>query len=183
MSSKSPRRKRYTPASQRLRSVARWMFHGHLWIGVVATFLVLAVSVTGIMLNHKQFLGYMPETEYSNPDGFGRSLPLTELVNRANTAVPPAVAEIGVDRMDVRPDKGLVKVRYDDPDVHEVTVALDNGEILASGLRNDVFLEKLHSGEIFGDAWILLSDFAAVALILLLVTGVWMWLYPRGRQT
>ena len=159
------------------------MFHGHLWIGVVATFLVVAISATGILLNHKRALGFMPETEYSNPDGFVASLPLAELVDRANEAVPPHVAEIGVDRMDVRPGDGLVKVRYDDDLVHEVTVALVDGAVLAVGLRNDVFLEKLHSGEIFGDAWILLSDFTAVALILLLLTGAWMWLYPRARQS
>ena len=166
-----------------MRTLARWIFHGHLWVGVVVTFLALSISVTGILLNHKRALGFMPETEYSNPDGFAASLSLSELVERSDAAVPAHVAEIGVDRMDVRPGDGIVKVRYDDDEVHEVTVALADGEILAVGLRNDVFLEKLHSGEIFGDAWILLSDFTAVALVLLLLTGAWMWLYPRARQS
>jgi uncharacterized iron-regulated membrane protein len=49
------------------------------------------------------------------------------------------------------------------------------------GERNDVFLEKLHSGEIFGDRGILISDAAAVLLLLLLLTGYWLWLYPRRR--
>jgi uncharacterized iron-regulated membrane protein len=55
------------------------------------------------------------------------------------------------------------------------------GEVLHVGERNDVFLEKLHSGEIFGDRWVLLSDAAAIFLVVLLVSGYWLWLYPRGR--
>jgi hypothetical protein len=63
-----------------------------------------------------------------------------------------------------------------------VTVDLNAGTILHVGERNDVFLEKLHSGEIFGDNWVLLSDLGAVALIILILTGYWLWLFPRSRQ-
>ena len=132
--------------------MARWMFHTHLWVGVIVSFLAISLSVTGIMLNHKRVLGFMPETEVERPDAFDVSLPLPELAAGESLKV-----------------------------VVEVTLALDDGEVLVVGLRNDVFLEKLHSGEIFGDAWILLSDFGAVALIILLLTGFWIWLYPRAR--
>ena len=57
---------------------------------------------------------------------------------------------------------------------------LTNGAVLRIGPRGDAFLEKLHSGEIFGDNWVLLSDASAVAVVLLLLTGYWLWLYPRG---
>jgi len=46
----------------------------------------------------------------------------------------------------------------------------------------DVFLEKLHSGEAFGDRWILLSDVAAIALTVLLISGYWLWLVPKWRR-
>jgi len=157
------------------------MFHTHLWVGVVVTFLTISLSVTGVMLNHKRLLGFMPGTDVERPEAFEASLPLPELGRLALAAVSPAVAEAGIDRMDVRPGDGIIKVRFDDADVTEVTLALDTGEVLVIGLRNDVFLEKLHSGEIFGDSWILLSDFGAVALVLLLLTGFWIWLYPRAR--
>lgn len=83
--------------------------------------------------------------------------------------------------MDVRPGDGLVKVRFEDPAVQEVTVDLASGRIVHVGERNDVFLEKLHTGEIFGDAGVLLSDAAAVALLVLVISGYWLWLYPRMR--
>lgn len=156
------------------------MFHGHLWLGVLVTALLLLVSATGVLLNHKRALGLMPEAGPAAPAPLSEALPLAELVEGATEAAGPA-GEAGVDRMDVRPADGLVKVRFDDRRVVEVTLDLHTGEVLAVGERNDVFLEKLHSGEIFGDAWILLSDFAAVGLLVLVVSGYWIWLYPRSR--
>jgi uncharacterized iron-regulated membrane protein len=75
-----------------------------------------------------------------------------------------------------------MKVRFRDTDVTEVTVDVNSGSVLHIGLRNDVFLEKLHSGEIFGDRGVLLSDFAAIVLLILIVSGYWLWLFPRSRQ-
>jgi hypothetical protein len=163
-----------------VKSLTRWMVNTHVWVGVVATALLVVIAVTGILLNHKSTLGLMPEAPASEA-GLAGALSLEEIVRTAEGAVGARVAAAGVDRMDVRPDKGFAKVRFSDRVVTEVTVALRSGEVLQVGERNDVFLEKLHSGEIFGDGWILLSDGVAVGLLLLLVTGAWMWLYPRVR--
>lgn len=157
------------------------MFHSHLWLGILTTGMVIIISITGILLNHKKPLGLMPDVAHTPTGSFEGALPLAELARRAEAAVAPAVAEAGVDRMDVRPGDGLVKVRFDDRTVMEVTLDLNTGAVLEVAERNDVFLEKLHSGEIFGDGWILLSDIAAVALIILLISGYWLWLYPRSR--
>jgi hypothetical protein len=61
----------------------------------------------------------------------------------------------------------------------EVTLDLATGRVLHVGRRGDVFLEKLHSGEILGDGWVLLSDAAAVGLLITLVSGYWIWLFPK----
>ncbi|WP_420125721.1 PepSY-associated TM helix domain-containing protein [Longimicrobium sp.] len=157
------------------------MFHAHLWLGIATTGIVLVICVTGILLNHKRPLGLMPDVPNDAPGTLAQSLPVAELAARAGRAVPAAVAASGIDRMDLRPGDGLVKVRFDDREVHEVTVDLATGRVLHVGLRNDVFLEKLHSGEIFGDGWTLLSDLAAIALAILVISGYWLWLYPRAR--
>jgi uncharacterized iron-regulated membrane protein len=160
---------------------ARWMFHAHLWLGIATTGIVLVICLTGILLNHKRPLGLMPDVPNPSPGALSASLPIAELAARAERAVPAPVAATGIDRMDLRPGDGLVKVRFDDREVHEVTVDLASGRVLHVGLRNDVFLEKLHSGEIFGGQGVLLSDLAAVALAVLLISGYWLWLYPRSR--
>ena len=163
------------------RGWARWMFYSHLWLGVATTGIVLIICVTGVLLNHKRPLGLMPDVQNPQAGELPRALPLAELARRAEGAVPAQVAAAGIDRMDVRPGDGFVKVRFDDRAVHEVTVDLATGRVLHAGERNDVFLEKLHSGEVFGDQGILLSDLAAVALAVLVISGYWLWLYPRSR--
>jgi uncharacterized iron-regulated membrane protein len=157
------------------------MFHGHLWLGVLGSTVLVVVCATGILLNHKRALGLMPDVGNDTPQALLAALPLQELVAAAGEAVAPGGEPPEVDRMDVRPRDGLVKIRFDDRVVTEVTLDLATGRVLHVGERNDVFLEKLHSGEIFGDQGMLISDAAAVLLTLLLVSGYWLWLYPRRR--
>lgn len=158
------------------------MFHSHLWLGVVVTALVLLIAATGILLNHKRFFGLMPDVEHAATAPFEAALSLPELAARAGAAAGQDVADAGVDRMDVRPGDGIIKVRFDDAVVTEVTLDLVTGDVLGIGERNDVFLEKLHSGKIFGEHGILLSDIVAIILAMLVISGFWMWLYPRSRR-
>lgn len=164
-----------------MRSMTRWMFFTHLWLGVTISFLVLIISVTGVMLNHKRLLGFIPETDAVRPQAFASALPLPELAQHAAAAVAPEVAAAGIDRMDVRPQKGLIKIRFKDSDVSEVTLALDDGTVLLLGQRNDSFLEQVHSGDAFHKHGYLLSDVAAIALLGLMLSGFWVWLYPHTR--
>jgi len=158
------------------------MFHGHLWLGVLGSMALIVICVTGVLLNHKRPLGLMQDVEnHGGAQPLSGALSLHELVARAGEAVAPGGEPPDVDRIDVRPSDGLVKVRFEDRVVTEVTLDLATGSVLHLGERNDVFLEKLHSGEIFGDHGILISDAAAVALTLLLLSGYWLWLYPRRR--
>jgi uncharacterized iron-regulated membrane protein len=157
------------------------MFNGHLWLGIIISALLIVICITGILLNHKRGLGLMPDVPHAATGEFADALPMAELVRLAGVAAPEAAAA-GVDRLDVRPRSGLMKVRFRDADVTEVTIDVNNGSVLHVGLRNDVFLEKLHSGEIFGDRWVLLSDFAAIVLVILIISGYWLWLFPRSRQ-
>lgn len=166
----------------RRRRWARAMFYSHLWLGVATSGVVLLLCISGILLNHKRGLGLMPDVENPAAGRLVEARPLAELAARAQGAVPTSIAAAGVDRMDVRPGDGFVKVRFDDAAVHEVTVDLVTGRVLHVGERNDVFLEKLHTGEIFGKQGVLLSDLAAVALTILVISGYWLWLYPRVRR-
>ena len=159
----------------------RAMFYAHLWVGVLFTVVLLVVAVTGIVLNHKRALGLMPDVSHEPTAPLAAALPIAELADRARAAASLA-ADVAVDRMDVRPDNGYVKVRFDDPQWTEVTVDLASGTALHVGERGDVFMEQLHSGELLGGNWVLLTDAAAVALVLLLVSGYWLWLAPRWRR-
>jgi uncharacterized iron-regulated membrane protein len=176
-------RERRKVAPRRERWLPRFAFYSHLWVGVIFTVVLLVISVTGVLLNHKRGLGLMPEVEHVPSGEFSAALSLDDLARRALREVGDNSAPgLAIDRMDVRPRDGLVKVRLRDASSTEVTLDLVDGRVLAVDARGDVFLEKLHSGEIFGSGGILLSDAGAVALILLLVTGYWLWLRPRWRR-
>ena len=123
----------------------------------------------------------MPDVANEPSGPFPTALPLATLAFNAIADLDPGITSSGIDRMDVRPSDGLVKVRFNDRRVTEVTVDIFSGDVLHVGERNDQFLEKLHSGQIFGDLWVLVSDSGAVFLLGVLVTGYWLWLYPKSR--
>ena len=173
---------------RRQRPLTRVAFYAHLWLGVIFTTALVVISVSGILLNHKRGLGLMPDVAHEAERPFTESLPLARLAAIALDTVSRATGGDGepldpavrVDRMDVRPRDGFVKVRMRDASSTEVTVDLASGRVLHVGPRGDVFLEKLHSGEIFGGLrWVLLSDAAAIALVITLITGYWLWLVPK----
>ncbi|MCY7379315.1 MAG: PepSY domain-containing protein [Gemmatimonadaceae bacterium] len=170
------------PAAPRRRA-SRIAFYAHLWLGVIFTAALLVISATGILLNHKRGLGLMPDVAHEPSAPFAGALSLDSLTSIALVAVGRAPATLGdVDRMDVRPRSGYVKVRVRDARSTEVTVDLATGRVLHVGPRGDVYLEKLHSGEAFGDRWVLLSDAAAIALVITIVSGYWLWLFPKVRR-
>ena len=176
------------------RRISRVSFYLHLWLGVLVTVALVAISVTGILLNHKRGLGLMPDVPHEPTAPFDHAISLERLAYAALEAVPREArgdwrpgdpVDIGrIDRMDVRPRNGFVKVRLRDKASTEVTVDINTGQAIHVGKRGDVFLQKLHSGEIFGgQPYVLLSDIAAVALMITLITGYWLWLAPKlGRR-
>jgi hypothetical protein len=179
----------------RRRQLSRVAFYVHLWLGVVSTIALIAIAITGILLNHKRGLGLMPDVSHAPTGEFHAALPIERIAYAALVAAPPAVrgdwkegdaVDISlIDRMDVRPRNGFVKVRLRDKASTEVTVDINSGAVIHTGRRGDVFLEKLHSGEIFGGLpFVILSDIAAVALVATLITGYWLWLVPKlSRDT
>jgi uncharacterized iron-regulated membrane protein len=174
----------------RRHRATRLAFQLHLWLGVLVTIGLIAISITGILLNHKRGLGLMPEVEHEPTGPISQSISIERMASAALEAAPQEAkgewktgdpVDISlIDRMDVRPRNGFVKVRLRDKASMEMTVDIASGKVLHVGRRGDVFLEKLHSGEAFGGLpFVILSDIAAVGLVLTLITGYWLWLAPK----
>ena len=170
--------------------MSRIAFYTHLWLGVVSTIALIAIAITGVLLNHKRGLGLMPDVPHEPAGSFAGAISVERMAYAALEAAPPAsrpgwspgdsVDVSLIDRMDLRPRDGLVKVRLRDKASMEMTVDINSGKVIHTGRRGDVFLEKLHSGEAFGGvSFVILSDIAAVALVLTLITGYWLWFAPR----
>lgn len=169
---------------RRHRGLTPVAFYAHLWLGVIFTVALTAIAVTGILLNHKRGLGLMADAAHEPSGQFGTALPLARLAELGLAAGAPASPfDVRlIDRMDVRPRDGIVKVRLRDAASTEATLDINDGRVLHVAPRGDVFLEKLHSGELFGGRGVWLSDAGAGALVVTLLTGIWLWLAPRLRR-
>ena len=86
-----------------------------------------------------------------------------------------------VDRLDVRPNKGIIKVRAKNR--WEVQVDHQTGAVLSVAYRRSEFIESLHDGSFFHDR-AKLSVFlpSACILLLLCVTGIYLFLQRFLRR-
>jgi uncharacterized iron-regulated membrane protein len=154
----------------------------HYWAGAVIAIPLLVIACTGSVLQLKKHWGWVqpPEQRGSvNAPGIELSTILESL------KAEPSLGVRGWDevhRLDVRPDKGVVKAWLKSD--WEAQIDLGTGKILQIAYRRSDWIESIHDGSIFGDVvklgWFLP---AAVGLVLSWLGGMWMWFYPfLGRR-
>ena len=88
-----------------------------------------------------------------------------------------------VNRLDVRPDRGLVKVTLHSG--WEAQVDLGTGRVLQTAYRRSDVIETIHDGSFFAGDWTKLGLFfpAGLTLLLLWLSGVWMvWVQFIGKR-
>lgn len=166
--------------------VNKWSRKLHRWGAVLAALPVVVVIVTGIILQLKKDWHWVqPPT--ANGQGGAPSISFDQIL-RAAAGVPDAGISTwdDVDRLDVRPGKGVVKVRARNR--WEVQVDTATGEVVQVAFRRSDLIESIHDGSWFHDKaklWIFLPS--AVVLLALWLTGMYLWLLPiwakrAGRQ-
>lgn len=149
----------------------------HRWGAVAIALPVVVVFASGILLQVKKQVTWIQPAEQRT----GAHVPAIEweLILAAARGIPGAGVEdwSDIDRVDVRPDKGLLKVvtksRW------EVQLKLDDGAVLQTAYRRSDLIESLHDGSFFGDPvklWIFLP--VGLTLLGLWLTGVWLWILP-----
>ena len=86
-----------------------------------------------------------------------------------------------IDRIDVRPSKGVAKVQCKNS--WEVQLDLANSEVLSVQYRRSDLIESLHDGSFFSDSaklWLFLPN--GLILLGLWGTGIWLWYLPFSRR-
>jgi hypothetical protein len=84
-------------------------------------------------------------------------------------------------RLDVRPGKGILKVRAKNK--WEIQLDHQTGEVLQVEYRRSDTIESIHDGSFFHELakpWLFLAF--AIGLLLLLVTGGYLFLLPYSRK-
>jgi uncharacterized iron-regulated membrane protein len=149
----------------------------HRWGAVAIAAPFLLVLLSGLLLQvKKQLIWVQPPTS----KGSGKEPSITWDAALASVrGVPEAeVATWGdVERMDVRPRDGIIKVQCRNR--YEVQVDFRTGEVLQVAYRRSDLIESLHDGSWFGEAvklWVFLP--AALIVLGLWVTGMYLFALP-----
>lgn len=150
----------------------------HYWSTLFIALPILLVLVTGLLLQvKKQWTWVQPEEQRGTPT----DSPITLAESVDIMAANPDIGISGwddIDRFDVRPSKGMMKIRLEDG--REVQMDLSDGRILQIEYRRTDLIESLHDGSWFGGDISKLGLFLPAATILLLmwITGIWMFWAP-----
>lgn len=159
-------------------SAAKFNRKLHRWGAILAATPVLVILVTGLLLQLKKEVSWIqPPTELSATPGL--SLSFDEILAAARQVPEAGISTwADVDRLDVRPGRGIVKVRGNNR--WEVQLDATTGEVLASKYRRSDLIESLHDGSWFHDRaklWLFFP--AAVILLGLWFTGIYLWFLPH----
>lgn len=149
----------------------------HRWGAIIVALPFLIVIITGLLLQVKKEVEWVqPPTMEVEIDTLSLSF---EDILRISSTVPEAEIKNweGINRLDVRPAKGIVKVRSENH--WELQINLQTGEIVHSALRRSDIIEQLHDGSWFHDSaklWIFLP--AGIIVLILWVTGIYLFFVP-----
>jgi len=158
----------------------------HRWGSIIVAVPVLVVILSGLLLLLKREFSWI---QPASQRGGSKELVLgfDQILEIAKT-VPEAGIESweDIDRLDVRPSKGMLKVRAENR--WEIQIDTRSGEILQVAYRRSDLIESLHDGSFFHDKvrlWVFLPS--AVVLLGLWLTGLYLfilylYLGRRGRH-
>ncbi len=153
---------------------------------LVSALPVLIVVVSGLLLQLKKDWAFVqPPTARGSSAGLAVDWD-TILAGAASVEEAGIRTWDDVDRLDVRPAKGMLKVRGKNR--WEVQLDAVTGEVLQASYRRSDLIESIHDGSFFSEGaklWVFLP--AAVILLGLWISGVYLWLLPhlvrRRRRT
>jgi len=159
-----------------------WNRRVHRWGAAAVAVPFLVVLTTGILLQLKKQLAWVQP-----PEQRGAALPpaisLPTILAAARSVPAAGVREwADVDRVDVRPAKGLVKVvtftRW------ELQIDASTGAVLQAAQRRSDLLESLHDGSWFhplAKLGVFLP--AGIVVLVLWLTGIYLFVLPyRARR-
>jgi uncharacterized iron-regulated membrane protein len=161
----------------------------HRWMGATLFVLILIISITGLLLIWKKNSGgaIYPGTAKGVSSDVNNWLPLARLLIISDSVMEAQTSQSSqVDRLDIRPDKGVVKFIYKE---HYWSTQLDGltGEVLRVEKRNHDLIEDIHDGvmldKLLGTPGELMKliygSITGLALLLFTITGFWLWFGPK----
>ncbi|WP_198597295.1 PepSY domain-containing protein [Gracilimonas amylolytica] len=137
----------------------------------------LLVLITGLFLQVKKEVNWIQPPSQKGVSTIP-SISFDEILT-ASKEVPEAEISTweDIDRLDVRPDKGIVKVRA--VNRWEIQVDAETAEVLQVAYRRSELFESLHDGSWFHDSaklWVFLPS--GIVVTILWITGMYLFFVP-----
>jgi hypothetical protein len=155
----------------------------HYWASAIAAIPLLVMICSGLLLQAKKHSAWVQPTEWR---GTGKTpeISIEDVLARVKQVPGMHVTSWDdVNRMDVRPARGVVKVWLNNG--YEVQVDLGTGQVLQVAYRRSDLIESIHDGSFFAGDWTKLGLFlpAGLTLLLLWFGGLWMfWVTFWGKR-
>ena len=152
----------------------------HHYFGLAVALFLLISAVTGILLGLKKDVDIIqPPTQKGVAESLSEWKPMAELENISSVALSEFLGHLPeLDRIDVRPDKGVAKFQYL-PGHWEVQIDGKTGEVSMIEKRYSDLIEKIHDGSIISDLFKLVSmNLLGFGVIIMIATGLWLWYGP-----
>ena len=171
----------------------------HRFTGACLFIFFFVVSMSGLLLGWKKHSQGMilPKTQKgvsTNPTDWKSLDELQVKAKDIANKTSPKFTSDKIDRMDVRPTKGIVKILFAD-DFREIQLDMTDGEMLSLESRYSDLIEKIHDGSILDRSLSTSDDYFKLfyttlmggSLLIFTITGFWLWFGPklmrRSRET
>lgn len=152
----------------------------HRWIGISLVLFLLITAGTGILLGWKKNVETLqPVTQKGTSTDLATWVSFDRVMTCANHAMDSLnIARGELEKFDVRVDKGIIKVIYQNH--WEVQVDGQRGKALSVAKRHSDWIEHLHDGSLISDGFKLVyTNYLGWGLLVLSLTGFWLWYGPR----
>jgi hypothetical protein len=150
----------------------------HYWAAIIIALPASVLLASGLLLQAKKQWSWVQPAEHRGTS----TVPLIGLDSvLASIVAQPEHGVKGwdeVNRIDVRPDRGVAKVWLRNG--FEVQVDLGSGKVMHSAYRRSDIIEAIHDGSWFAGDWTKLGLFLPTGAILFFMwmSGLWLFIVP-----
>jgi len=149
----------------------------HYWCSIIIVAPLLVILFSGMMLQFKKQVPWIQPATL-NGKGSVPEVTFSQILESAKTAPEAQIADWNdIDRLDVRPGSGIIKIRARNN--WEIQIDHQTGEVLQASYRRSDIIESIHDGSFFHSRakhWLFFPS--AITLLLLCITGVYMFIIP-----
>lgn len=156
----------------------------HKWIGVALSLVLINISITGLLLLEKKNYKWIQPATRQGQEGLPADfVTIQATIDTVLGCNHPDFANLdAINRIEIRPGQRVYKI-LSKTNYAEIQIDAVTGQVLNIASRRSDLLEQLHDGSLFSP-WIhgKIMPTVAVANIVLVLSGLYLWLGPKLKK-